>query len=209
MTRPDEPVELSAPEVINGVRSKERVRDQGEVMTPLPTVMEMIGLIPDKEWKKHYFPILEPSCGNGNFVVGAIAKKIQMGLSAANACATTFAVDICLDNVKETRQRVLELLSGKEFHVIDGFSLKFNKRSKPQLKLCNYILHYNIFRVEDTLGPDVLKSIEIMPFYNRYGKMRGPFLPATERKLFNDSVDAGTTDYEQNICLHIPITHKE
>ena len=54
------------------VKSKERIRDVGEVFTPTVVVEKMLNLFPDDAWGKDK-NWLEPTCGNGQFV--AIRKS--------------------------------------------------------------------------------------------------------------------------------------
>lgn len=49
------------------VKSQERVRDLGEVFTPLATVQGMLDLLPEEIWAPHPSPtFLEPACGDGD-----------------------------------------------------------------------------------------------------------------------------------------------
>lgn len=60
------------------VKSSERVRDLGEVFTPAATVEEMLDLLPDSIWEPHpSATFLEPSCGDGNFLVAILARKLS------------------------------------------------------------------------------------------------------------------------------------
>ena len=189
--------------VVNGIRSKERVKNSGEVMTPLNIVWNMISLIPDEDWKNPNFPVLEPSCGNGNFVLYIIAKKISMGLSPLTACVTTFAVDICEDNINDTRQRIMNFLKQEKMMFCNGNYINFHKPVPKTLEKCNYILHYNIFQVEDTLEPAVINMLSNMPYYNKYKGMRKVnILDDNVRKHFENLIDKEDS-CEQNLCLHI------
>lgn len=59
------------------VKSQERVRDLGEVFTPMATVQAMLDLIPEEMWRPHpSTTFLEPSCGDGNFLVAILARKL-------------------------------------------------------------------------------------------------------------------------------------
>ncbi|CAN2173231.1 hypothetical protein MCEMRE130_00107 [Candidatus Nanopelagicaceae bacterium] len=101
------------------VKSTERVRDLGEVFTPSNTVQEMLNMLPERIWGVHPSPsFLEPSCGDGNFLVAILDRKLQrisdeleLGrLPAGNsevaaqyhaleAISSIYAVDISVDNV--------------------------------------------------------------------------------------------------------------
>ena len=66
----------------------------------------MLALVPDDVWNDPTKTFLEPSCGNGNFVVAIIQKKINHGSTVEQAIRTTFGVDILLDNIMECRSRI-------------------------------------------------------------------------------------------------------
>ena len=69
----------------------------------------MCDLIPD--WTGN---VLEPACGNGNFLVEIARRKLAAGMDTVSAASTIFGVDIQADNVEEARTRLLEILPGTE-----------------------------------------------------------------------------------------------
>ncbi len=101
------------------VKSSERVRDLGEVFTPSTTVQEMLDLLPKKMWTVHpSSTFLEPSCGDGNFLVAILERKLgrvsdefENGLlpagvdieaaqfHALEALASIYAIDISSENI--------------------------------------------------------------------------------------------------------------
>lgn len=54
---------------------------------------------------------LEPSFGNGNFVIYIIYNKIQHGSTWKQALEHTYGTELMQDNVIETHGRILEMLS--------------------------------------------------------------------------------------------------
>jgi type I restriction-modification system DNA methylase subunit len=93
------------------IKSKARVRERGEVFTPSWLVKDMCDLIPQSEWTIES-RFLEPSCGNGNFLVEILDRKLRLckdekqGLKALNSI---FGIDIMEDNVKESRARLMKM----------------------------------------------------------------------------------------------------
>ena len=87
-------------------RSKDRIRQTGEVFTPLALVDEILSKLPEEVWLPTK-TFLEPSCGDGNFLVRIVAWKIWLGSTAKQALETTYAVDFMEDNVEHARQRIL------------------------------------------------------------------------------------------------------
>lgn len=131
------------------IKSKKRVRDMGEVFTPPDIVLKMIELIPYKEWKNPSFIVLEPTCGNGNFLEGVVKKKMDCGLTFLQALNTTFGTDICPENIDEARHRLL--------------FLKKVRMDYRHIAAC--IIHHNIFVVEDFLK--TTSSIQGKPFFRK------------------------------------------
>ena len=91
------------------IKSRERVSSHGEVFTAEREVKAMCDLIPD--WTGN---VLEPACGNGNFLVEIARRKLAAGMDTVSAASTIFGVDIQADNVEEARTRLLEILPGTE-----------------------------------------------------------------------------------------------
>lgn len=101
------------------VKSQERVRDLGEVFTPASTVQDMLDLLPEDVWQVHpSATFLEPSCGDGNFLIAILDRKLEAisrayaagelpagpGQPAAQfhaleALSSIYGVDISSDNV--------------------------------------------------------------------------------------------------------------
>jgi hypothetical protein len=101
------------------VKSSERIRDLGEVFTPNATVQRMLDLMPTSVWNPHpSATFLEPACGDGNFLVAILdrkldqiakvhdRKKLPAGDDAEaaqyhglEALASIYAVDISTDNI--------------------------------------------------------------------------------------------------------------
>lgn len=119
-------------------KTKERVSEFGEVYTPRHIVMEMLNLIPDADWSDPKHITLEPTCGNGNFVVEIIKRKVLAGHSIEHAVNTTFGLDILKDNIDECRMRVFEIC-------------KLHRTKKSDLLYCMCLIVNNIIVVEDSI----------------------------------------------------------
>ena len=88
-------------------RDAKRIKETGEVFTPAPLVNVILRRLPNWVWKKEK-KFLDPACGNGNILVEVVAGKLKRGSSPWESLSTTFGVDLCADNVKECRQRLME-----------------------------------------------------------------------------------------------------
>lgn len=121
------------------IKSKYRVQDAGEVYTPADIVKLGISLIDDTICNTDA-KILEPTCGNGNFIVGLLDRKLQLEKSRNNLTIYTvmriisniYGVDIKFDNICETKYRVIGLV--KEYIDI----------SETDYKILKHLLDRNI-----------------------------------------------------------------
>ena len=90
------------------MRNAERKKALGEVFTPRALVLEMLRRVSKETWSDPSKTFLDPTCGNGNFLVCVVTLKIAAGLSPLQALQTTFGVDIMQDNVDDCREAMLK-----------------------------------------------------------------------------------------------------
>jgi len=74
--------------------------------------------------------VIDPCCGNGQFLSEVLIRKLQNNISFENALSTIYGIDIMLDNIDICRER---LLCGQEQfrHIVElniacGDALTFN-----------------------------------------------------------------------------------
>lgn len=135
------------------IKSKERVRDLAEVYTNEREVNAMLDLIPiNKPDDIITYKYLEPACGNGNFLIEILRRKLKRinekydtatlnvyEFYVARALITIYGIDICPTNVEEARYRLFtEIKSNFDTH--RGSFIY----SKGYLPLIWYILEKNI-----------------------------------------------------------------
>lgn len=135
------------------IKTKQRVQKFGEVFTAEREVKAMCDLVP--EWTITN-TVLEPSCGNGNFLVEIAERKFELCHSAKDglqALASITGIDIQEDNVIESRKRLLvlfierfpsvndigKLMAANILHnnIICGDSLKIMKEWEKQSDIHN------------------------------------------------------------------------
>lgn len=87
-------------------RTKQRIKQTGEVFTPLPLVDEILSKLPEEIWQPEK-TFIDPAAGDGNFLVRVVAWKIHKGSTPKQALETTYGVDIMEDNISHARDRVL------------------------------------------------------------------------------------------------------
>lgn len=99
------------------VKSRQRVADHGEVFTAEREVKAMCDLV-KQETERIESRFLEPACGNGNFLVEVLRRKLAVVKSryrkspfdyerySVLAMTSLYGVDILEDNAEECRQRL-------------------------------------------------------------------------------------------------------
>ena len=102
------------------VKSADRVRAHGEVLTARREVEAMLDLVKN-ESERIDSRFLEPACGDGNFLVAILERKLKTVLSRYKskkvdfevnlllALASIYGIDLLEDNVQLAIERLLEI----------------------------------------------------------------------------------------------------
>ena len=98
------------------VRHKERVKQTGEVFTPPELVNEILDNLPKDVWSDPNKTFCDPACGDGNFLIEVVGRKIENGASPTQALSTTYGVDIMEDNVQQCQYRLLKIAGDTPEH---------------------------------------------------------------------------------------------
>jgi len=61
------------------MKTNERKKTLGEVFTPIELVEELLSQLPDTVWQDASKTFLDNSCGNGNFLVAVLERKLKQG----------------------------------------------------------------------------------------------------------------------------------
>jgi hypothetical protein len=116
-------------------KTKERVRDLAEVFTSEREVRSMLDLVRYlSENVENTF--LEPSCGNGNFLVAILRRKLETiktkyrnqidaEFYMIKAIASIYGIDISEENVVEARERFF-------YEVKDFYSNSYNTKKATE-----------------------------------------------------------------------------
>ena len=89
------------------MRSIERKKQLGEVFTPSELVNEMLDKLPQQELCNPIKVIGDiAGCGNGNFLIAILERRMKVGVSHLDALKTIYGVDIMQDNVIECKRRL-------------------------------------------------------------------------------------------------------
>lgn len=123
------------------IKSKRRIRDHGEVYTPAHIVTAMCDLVAQNSdaFDRIDAKFLEPACGNGNFLVEILRRKLLLCKTdeeAIRAVKSIYAIDLLPDNVQEARQRMSRIVKEQfpdvditgilERQIIQGDTLKMD-----------------------------------------------------------------------------------
>ena len=139
----------------NQIKSKQRVKDFAEVFTNEREVNAMCDLAPSEIWENIESTVLEPACGNGNFIVEILARKYshcKTEKDGLKALTSVVGVDIQQDNVDECRERLL-----KQY-------IEYFPNASAFAVLCAMAILRNNIICDDFLNPsDKLKSMGFTP----------------------------------------------
>ena len=109
-------------------KSRQRVRDHGEVFTNEREVKAMCDLVKD-ETERIDSRFLEPACGDGNFLAEILTRKLEIvkrkykksaldyEKNAVLAASSIYGVDILIDNVIACRERMFKIWD-KEYKAV-------------------------------------------------------------------------------------------
>jgi hypothetical protein len=141
--------DLSGP--MNQIKSKERVSAHGEVFTADREVNAMLDLV-KQETERVDSRFLEPACGNGNFLVRILERKLVVvrrmyqskgrstfELNALIALGSLYGIELQMDNVLECRQRLFGIFRNFYAEVFPDLS-----QSDDFLRSAQYVLERNI-----------------------------------------------------------------
>jgi hypothetical protein len=127
---PTKPADIVAPaaeqaDSARQIKSRDRVRDLAEVFTAEREVNAMLDLVKDVSYDpKSRF--LEPACGNGNFLVEILSRKLKrvregvtkrssqadFEFSTLIALSSIYGIDISDENTEEAKARLKALIVG-------------------------------------------------------------------------------------------------
>lgn len=150
------------------IKSRERVRDLGEVYTQPREVDAMIDLIPGA-FDDIDTRFLEPAAGNGNFLVAILERKIQaideakhggtahwFEFALLRCLASIYGVDISDENVHEARGRITAVIDGA--HAFSG-----ETESRGFTQAVAAILETNVIEGDALNAADQIVFVEYTP----------------------------------------------
>jgi len=108
---------------IHDDKRQARRKTTAEDFTPSFLVNEMLEKLPKEVWEANK-TFCDPACGNGNFLIEVLRKKLKHSHSPIDALKSVYGCDIMEDNVEECRLRLIKVIN--EY-------VKQNKKSKSKL----------------------------------------------------------------------------
>lgn len=133
------------------IKSKQRVRDHGEVFTPDFIVNDMLDLV-KQEAERISSRFLEPACGTGNFMASILKRKLfvvkkyykrsqlDYEKNSLIAVASIYGIDLLKDNVKEAQDILYKIFDAE-------YSLLFRKNCHEEFReSIRYVLSKNILQ---------------------------------------------------------------
>lgn len=171
------------------IKSRDRVRDLGEVYTQPREVNAMLDLIPDAfvELDTRFF---EPAAGNGNFLVEILQRKIALidesrhggtpawyEFALLRCLASIYAIDISDDNVIEARERMTAVIDAARVFQGAGARPEFDRAVRA-------ILATNVVQGDSLNAADEIVFVEYIPVDGERFERIPSELEAPEMDLF-------------------------
>jgi hypothetical protein len=95
-------------------KSKARVKQSGEVFTPPELINQMLDKLPITVWSDASKTFLEPSAGDGNFLIALKERLLAAGHSEKNILDNMlFSIELIPDNHWTLQHRLGYLIDGK------------------------------------------------------------------------------------------------
>lgn len=104
-----------------------------EFFTPYSIVKRMCDKVSDEDWADPKKTFLEPSCGNGQFVIYMIYNRLQHGIDWKTALKTCYGVELMQDNVDEMKERIRAMLK----QICDDY----DEQSANDIMSYNFVCH--------------------------------------------------------------------
>ena len=95
-------------------KRKARKKASAEDFTPLALVNEILDRLSidsnNEVWEEDK-TFVDPACGNGNFLIEVLKRKLKLKHDPLTALSTIYGVDIMQDNINECRLRLIKVMA--------------------------------------------------------------------------------------------------
>lgn len=153
----------------NEAKRKARKKQTAEDFTPLKLVNEILDRLSKESnnevWAENK-TFVDPACGNGNFLIEVLKRKLKLKHDPLTALSTIYGTDIMIDNINECRLRLIKTMA---VHVKENNLPKpdpltvikiviMNVKCTPLKTYANGSLDYN-FRFNDKANDERAKRV--------------------------------------------------
>lgn len=141
------------------VKSADRVRNHGEVLTARREVEAMLDLVKN-ESERIDSRFLEPACGTGNFLTAILERKLATVVSRyrtkqadfevqmLSALSSIYGIDLLEDNIQESQERMFQI-------AVDCYKNALHKNPDETFKnTMRFVLKKNILQGDSLNGID-------------------------------------------------------
>lgn len=198
----------------NQIKSSDRVRNHGEVLTARREVEAMLDLVKN-ESERIDSRFLEPACGDGNFLVAILERKLKTVISRyrtkkadfevqlLSAVASIYGIDLLEDNVEIAINRMFEIACN---------CYKQTLKSEPDEDFKNvikFILKKNILQGDSLNGIDKIIFTQWTLIGYQFKREEFSFLQLNQQaEIMNTPLFASLTN-EKGEDVFIPQPIKE
>ena len=108
-------------------RDDERIKQTGEVFTPMSLAYEMVDELPQDKLADLTSTFMDNSCGCGNFLVALYNRMTEKhGLTHNQAIDKLYGVDLMEDNIRETCKNLGVEFGHPHFVVANGLEYDYS-----------------------------------------------------------------------------------
>ena len=183
------------------VRSRENIKNHGEVFTPDHIVLKMMDLIPESAWRDPEFVFLEPTCGSGNFLVRILGRRVDSGIHIETAMNTMIGMDISQLNIFESHQRLYSIVADyMRNHNIAPQSKRWFQCAIRAVA----IVSNNIFVVDDSLKYIREQRLKKKRFFFKDPTGKGQVLDTAEQQAILSQIHKRMLRYKKDRTINEP-----
>lgn len=94
------------------ISNKNTIKLMGEVFTPnslVEFILDQLEYNDNQAFSNQNKTFIDSMCGNGQFVLGIIKRKIKRGISPQNAIDCVYGYDLSDSNINQCKQRIFDL----------------------------------------------------------------------------------------------------
>lgn len=169
------------------IKSKERVLEHGEVFTPQSIVNQMLNQNEIEPLTKSLTAtFLEPSAGEGVFLIEILRRKLKVAYSLSNtiqeyeenallALSSIYGIELLEDNVEMIVMNLDGEFNRHYYEVVCEYSAKINKnviKSARVIISANIVQGNALTKLQDNGDPIIFSEWELLPVKRGFRKVQ-------------------------------------